>query len=132
MSRHGGTYLKTAANGADGLAQSAEDRFNQSNVALETEARDGVGKRRNFERSAFDAGTGMKLSVWPICFNTTTFLNAHPIASGVPAVIGEAMAQRLHGRCVQPTARHCACNLQGFGDFLANINHKWPIAQTSA
>lgn len=121
----GGTYLKNqAANRADRLAQSADDRFNQSNVALETEARDGVSKTgSNFERSAFDAGTGMETERLANLFNNTTTIPQRtlPIASGVPAVIGEAMnAEAARANAFNQQQGAALANLQGFGDFLAN------------
>ena len=121
----GGTYLKNqAANRADRLAQSAENRFNQSNVALETEARDAVNKTgSNFERSAFDAGTGMETERLRNLFNTATTIPQRtlPIASGVPAVIGEAMnAEAARAAAFNQQQANALSELQGFGDFLAN------------
>ena len=121
----GGTYLKNqAANRADRLAASAEDRFNQSNVALEGEARDAVNKPgSNFERSAFDAGTGMETERLRNLFGTATTIpqKTLPIASGVPAVIGEAMnAEAARAAAFNQQQANALSELQGFGDFLAN------------
>ncbi len=121
----GGTYLKNqAANRADRLAASAEDRFNQSNVALEGEARDAVNKTgSNFERNAFDAGTGMETERLRNLFGTATTIPQRtlPIASGVPAVIGEAMnAEAARAAAFNQQQANALSELQGFGDFLAN------------
>ena len=121
----GGTYLKNqAANRADRLGQSAEDRFNQSNVALETEGRDAVNKTgSNFERSAFDAGMGAETERLANLFNAATTIPQRtlPIASGVPAVIGEAMnAEAALANAFNQKQGAALANLQGFGDFLAN------------
>ena len=121
----GGTYLKNqAANRADRLAASAEDRFNQSNVALEGEARDAVNKTgSNFERSAFDAGTGMETERLRNLFDTATTIPQRtlPIASGVPAVIGETMnAEAARAAAFNQQQANALAELQGFGDFLAN------------
>jgi len=121
----GGTYLKNqAANRADRLAQSADERFNQANVALETEARDGVNKTgSNFERSAFDAGMGAETERLANLFNTATTIPQRtlPISSGVPAVIGETMnAEAARANAFNQQQGAALANLQGFGDFLAN------------
>lgn len=121
----GGTYLKNqAANRADRLAQSADERFNQANVALETEARDGVNKTgSNFERSAFDAGMGAETKRLANLFNTATTIPQRtlPISSGVPAVIGETMnAEAARANAFNQQQGAALANLQGFGDFLAN------------
>lgn len=125
VSTLGGTYLKNqAANRADRLAQSADERFNQANVALETEARDGVNKTgSNFERSAFDAGMGAETERLANLFNNTTTIPQRtlPIASGVPAVIGETMnAEAALANAFNQQQGAALANLQGFGDFLAN------------
>ena len=121
----GGTYLKNqAANRADRLAQSADERFNQANVALETEARDSVNKTgSNFERSAFDAGMGAETERLANLFNTATTIPQRtlPISSGVPAVIGETMnAEAARANAFNQQQGAALANLQGFGDFLAN------------
>lgn len=125
-----GTYLKNqAANRADRLAQSAEADFDRKNVALETEARDGVTKvGDNFKRSNFDAGMGAETARLADLFNVTTSIPQRtlPIASGVPAVIGEAMAaEAAKADAFNQQQGAALAELQGFGDFLANrINPK--------
>ena len=132
----GGTYLKNqAANRADRLAQSAENRFNQSNVALETEGRDAVNKTgSSFERSAFDAGTGMETERLANLFNNTTTIPQRtlPIASGVPAVIGKRWTQRLHGplRSTNGKALRLRICKALATSWRTASTRKWPIAQT--
>ena len=131
----GGAYLKNqAANRADRISEAAVDEYGQKNLALETEGRDAVDNTRGmFEQQDFGAGQGEATNRLAGLFNDTTNMptNTLPIASGAPAIIGNAMNTQLADAAAFNKQQNDAlANLQGFGDYLANTIN--PVMNRSA
>lgn len=121
----GGAYLKNqAANRADRMSEAAVDEYGQKNLALETEGRDAVDNTRGmFDQQDFGAGQGAATNRLAALFNdaTNSPTKTLPIASGAPAIIGNAMNTELANAAARNKQQNDAlANLQGFGDYLAN------------